>query len=164
MKIVLFLLLLFAIFVISLCVGSDGLNFSDLFAFSNDDLNGKIMREICLPHTLAALICGAALALSGAAMQSIFKNALASPYTLGISNAGAFGASFYIIFLQEIPFLSIEISTFISAFSCICVMMFLARFLARGLCFCNFLQTTQISQRRYFGLLGTSARQLLAQI
>jgi len=101
MKIVLFLLLLFAIFVISLCVGSDGLNFSDLFAFSNDDLNGKIMREIRLPHTLAALICGAALALSGAAMQSIFKNALASPYTLGISNAGAFGASFYIIFLQE---------------------------------------------------------------
>ena len=130
MKIVLFLLLLFAIFVISLCVGSDGLNFSDLFAFSNDDLNGKIMREIRLPHTLAALICGAALALSGAAMQSIFKNALASPYTLGISNAGAFGASFYIIFLQEIPFLSIEISAFISAFSCICVMMFLARFLA----------------------------------
>ena len=104
MKIVLFLLLLFAIFVISLCVGSDGLNFSDLFAFSNDDLNGKIMREIRLPHTLAALICGAALALSGAAMQSIFKNALASPYTLGVSNAGAFGASFYIIFLQEIPF------------------------------------------------------------
>ena len=164
MKIVLFLLLLFAIFVISLCVGSDGLNFSDLLAFSNDDLNGKIMREIRLPHTLAALICGAALALSGTAMQSIFKNALASPYTLGISNAGAFGASFYIIFLQEIPFLSIEISAFISAFSCICVMMFLARFLARWLCFCNFLPTTRISQRRYFGLLGTLARQLLAQI
>ena len=50
---------------------------------------------------LAAVAVGAGLSLAGAVMQCILKNPLASPYTLGLSNAAAFGAAFSVIFLQS---------------------------------------------------------------
>ncbi|MDA1259956.1 MAG: iron ABC transporter permease [Planctomycetota bacterium] len=45
-----------------------------------------------VPRVLFGFACGAALALSGAAMQTLLRNPLASPYTLGVSSAGSFGA------------------------------------------------------------------------
>ncbi len=48
---------------------------------------------------VGALLAGAGLAVAGVVMQCILRNPLASPFTLGISSASAFGASFAIIFL-----------------------------------------------------------------
>jgi iron complex transport system permease protein len=48
---------------------------------------------------VGALFAGAGLAVAGVVMQCILRNPLASPFTLGISSAAAFGASFAIIFL-----------------------------------------------------------------
>jgi iron complex transport system permease protein len=48
---------------------------------------------------IGALLAGAGLAVAGVVMQCILRNPLASPFTLGISSAAAFGASFGIIFL-----------------------------------------------------------------
>lgn len=45
-----------------------------------------------VPRVLFGFACGAALALAGAAMQTLLRNPLASPYTLGVSAAGSFGA------------------------------------------------------------------------
>jgi len=59
----------------------------------------QIIVNIRLPRILSAIVTGAALAVSGAAMQSILKNPLGSPFTLGISNAAAFGAAFAVILL-----------------------------------------------------------------
>jgi len=56
-----------------------------------------IVFGIRLPQALAAAIAGAGLAAAGAAMQSILRNPLGSPFTLGISQAGAFGAAFSVI-------------------------------------------------------------------
>jgi iron complex transport system permease protein len=56
-----------------------------------------IIHNIRLPHALAALLAGAGLAAAGAAMQSILRNPLGSPFTLGISQAGAFGAAFAVM-------------------------------------------------------------------
>ena len=119
----------FCVFLISLCVGSDGLNFTDLYNFFDEGRNGRIMRQIRLPHSLGAMLCGGVLAISGAVMQSVLKNPLASPYTLGISQAGAFGASFYIIFLSHLnlAFLNIEITAFLSSMICIFAIIFLAK-------------------------------------
>lgn len=52
-----------------------------------------IIYDIRLPHALAALLAGAGLSAAGAAMQSILRNPLGSPFTLGLSQAGAFGAA-----------------------------------------------------------------------
>jgi iron complex transport system permease protein len=49
---------------------------------------------------MAALL-GTALAMSGAALQSAFKNPLASPEILGVSQGAAFGAAFAILFLSN---------------------------------------------------------------
>jgi iron complex transport system permease protein len=65
-----------------------------------DAVTARIMWCIRLPRVLAAVLAGMALAVSGAAMQSILKNPLGSPFTLGISQAAAFGAAFAIIFLN----------------------------------------------------------------
>jgi iron complex transport system permease protein len=48
---------------------------------------------------VGALLAGAGLAVAGVVMQCILRNPLASPFTLGISSASAFGASFAIIFM-----------------------------------------------------------------
>lgn len=45
-----------------------------------------------VPRVLFGFACGAALALSGAAMQTLLRNTLASPFTLGVAAAGSFGA------------------------------------------------------------------------
>lgn len=60
---------------------------------------GRIVWEVRLPRILAAVIVGAGLSLAGTVMQSVLRNPLASPYTLGLSSAAAFGASFAIVFL-----------------------------------------------------------------
>lgn len=47
--------------------------------------------QIRLPRTLAVLLVGAALALSGAVMQALFENPLAEPGLLGVSNGAGVG-------------------------------------------------------------------------
>lgn len=58
-----------------------------------------IVWNIRLPQALAAITAGAGLAVSGAAMQSILRNPLGSPFTLGISHAAAFGAALSVMVL-----------------------------------------------------------------
>lgn len=52
-----------------------------------------VVSQIRLPRVLTALLCGAALAISGAAYQSMFMNPLVSPALLGVLAGAAFGAS-----------------------------------------------------------------------
>ena len=56
-----------------------------------------IVYEIRLPRILGALIVGAALAMAGAAFQSIFQNPLVSSDLLGVSNGAGFGAALAIL-------------------------------------------------------------------
>ncbi|QJT09558.1 FecCD family ABC transporter permease [Oceanidesulfovibrio marinus] len=58
-----------------------------------------IVWNIRLPQALASIVAGAGLSVSGAAMQSILRNPLGSPFTLGISHAAAFGAAFSVMIL-----------------------------------------------------------------
>ncbi|NVN13200.1 FecCD family ABC transporter permease [Nguyenibacter vanlangensis] len=62
-----------------------------------------IVWQIRLPYALMAVCVGAALGLSGAEMQTILNNPLASPFTLGVSAAAAFGASLAIVLQWRIP-------------------------------------------------------------
>ncbi len=57
----------------------------------------RIMRGIRVPRVLAALIAGAGLSVSGLIMQTDLNNPMASPSTLGVSNAAVFGANLSII-------------------------------------------------------------------
>jgi iron complex transport system permease protein len=58
-----------------------------------------IVWQIRLPQVLTAVVAGAGLAVGGTVMQSILRNPLGSPFTLGISHAAAFGAAFSVMIL-----------------------------------------------------------------
>lgn len=64
-----------------------------------DESIQNIIWNIRLPQALAAIVAGAGLSVAGVVMQSILRNPLGSPFTLGISNAGAFGAAVSVIVL-----------------------------------------------------------------
>ena len=55
--------------------------------------NMDIMLHLRLPRMVTALLAGAAMALSGSQMQSIFRNPLADPHIMGISSGAALGAA-----------------------------------------------------------------------
>lgn len=56
-----------------------------------------IIADIRLPRVLLAFFAGAALSASGAAIQSVLNNPLASPYTLGVSSGASVGAGIVIV-------------------------------------------------------------------
>lgn len=56
-----------------------------------------IVWDLRLHRILMGIVAGAGLGVSGAVMQGILKNPLASPFTLGISSAASFGAALAII-------------------------------------------------------------------
>ncbi len=60
-----------------------------------------IVWNIRLPQILAAVVAGAGLAVSGGVMQSVLRNPLGSPFTLGISHAAAFGAALAVMVLDS---------------------------------------------------------------
>jgi len=57
-----------------------------------DALWRNVLIDIRLPRVLFAMVAGAALAISGAAMQALFRNPLAEPGLIGISAGGSLGA------------------------------------------------------------------------
>ncbi|WOF15538.1 iron ABC transporter permease [Methanoplanus sp. FWC-SCC4] len=70
-----------------------------IFGSNVSDQFTAIIWNNRIPQALTAIVAGAALAVSGVAMQSILRNPLGSPFTLGISHAAAFGAAFSVIVL-----------------------------------------------------------------
>lgn len=89
--------LLLVCFFAAVCLGAVHLNLKDalgvLLTGAGSLKNELIILQIRLPQAMTAMIAGAGLAGAGAVMQSVLKNPLASPFTLGISHAAAFGAA-----------------------------------------------------------------------
>lgn len=85
---------------VCLFVGSSHMTFSDCIQAlmkKGTASNVRIIWNIRVPRVLAALIAGAGLSISGLIMQTTLNNAMASPSTLGVSNAAVFGANLSII-------------------------------------------------------------------
>ncbi len=102
------LFLIVGLLVLTLCVivaaqnGPMEIPFLDvvmhIFTFDSSGM-GRIVWNIRMVRIVGAMAAGAGLAVTGVVLQCILRNPLASSYTLGISSASAFGASFAIIFL-----------------------------------------------------------------
>jgi len=90
------------LFILGMVIGGMTLSVQDVVAsvlHPQDDQASLIVWSVRLPRVLAALIAGAGLAAAGVVMQSVLRNPLSSPYTLGISHAAGFGAAFAITVL-----------------------------------------------------------------
>lgn len=96
-------ILLMALVLVSLTVGTYDLSVEDILAVVGNELFGTALPEgsqdgivlliIRLPRILLAAIAGAALAVSGAAYQGMFKNPMVSPDILGVSSGAGTGAA-----------------------------------------------------------------------
>lgn len=92
-----------ALVVVSLTVGTYDVSAGDILAIVQSKLTGASMPEgsqadivlliIRLPRVLLAALAGAALAVSGAAYQGLFKNPMVSPDILGVSGGAGAGAA-----------------------------------------------------------------------
>ena len=94
--------LLLIAMVLSLWVGL-GMSFSevlDKLVHPDDSWETTKVWDARLKYVVAAILAGAALGIAGAVMQCILRNPLASPFTLGLSNAAAFGASIGILLID----------------------------------------------------------------
>lgn len=85
-------------FFVDLSVGSSNMNLTDmlnaLFAGpAGQAVDTIVLWDIRLPMTLTCVFVGGALGLAGLQVQTITANALASPYTLGITASASFGAA-----------------------------------------------------------------------
>ena len=92
---IMLIIALLVLFVISLMVGDVNFNIINaLKSLSNDDstLESIILMDIRLPRTLLAVLIGASLGLSGAALQGMVRNPLAEPGIIGVSTSAALGA------------------------------------------------------------------------
>ncbi len=86
---------------------------------SEGQQDSLILYELRLPRIIMCFLVGGVLAISGAIFQTIFRNPLASPYTLGISSGAAFGASLSILLANSFYYPSLINTTvfaLISAF------------------------------------------------
>jgi iron complex transport system permease protein len=82
--------LLMAILVLSPFIGAVSLHVEDIF--DSNHLSSTIFFDLRLPRVLFAFSAGVILSLSGLLFQTLFRNALMTPYTLGISSGAVLGA------------------------------------------------------------------------
>jgi iron complex transport system permease protein len=107
------LLLLLAVMVTGLSMGSSGASLDSVWTslFSNGTghtMEGSIIWRIRFPRVLLAALVGAALSLGGLVFQALLKNPLAEPYILGISGGAAIGGIIGIMLgLSRIPGVSL---------------------------------------------------------
>ena len=81
--------------------GSENVDFARALDFSypiGENTDRFILFAIRMPRIALALVTGASLAMSGAAMQALLRNPLASPFTLGVASGGTLGAALMIFF------------------------------------------------------------------
>ena len=80
-----------------------------------------IIEHIRLPRTLMGILVGATLALTGAAMQGLFRNPLADPGLIGVSSGAALGAALMIVLgssmLSALPSFVLPYATVLGAFA-----------------------------------------------
>jgi iron complex transport system permease protein len=83
-----------------------------------------ILFRIRLPRLLLALMAGAALSVSGASLQALFKNPLVNEYILGISFGAAFGAALSLVFLgKNFP---AQVAAFVFALGAVLVVLLIS--------------------------------------
>nr|WP_263967394.1 iron ABC transporter permease [Roseomonas sp. SXEYE001]MCV4208425.1 iron ABC transporter permease [Roseomonas sp. SXEYE001] len=139
-----------------------------------------IVWDVRLPYAVMAVLVGAALALSGAEMQTVLDNPLASPFTLGVSSAASLGAALAIVLGTGLTFVPqdwlVPANAFAFALAAMALLQFLARLRGAGVqalvlfgialvfafnalvALIQFMATEQALQQLVFWSMGSLAR------
>jgi iron complex transport system permease protein len=91
------------------------------------DVQQVIVQEIRLPRTILGFAIGAILGLSGAALQGLLRNPLASPSLFGAPQSAAFGAVLVIAFgLADVRSYALPVAAILAAFASVFVLLAIA--------------------------------------
>ena len=94
-------LMVVALFAIDMMVGSVSITANEVWAAITggecDPIKAKIILDVRLVKAIVAILAGAALAVSGLQMQTLFRNPLAGPYVLGVSSGASLGVALFIL-------------------------------------------------------------------
>ena len=124
---------LLSILILSPFIGAVTLHVEELF--DPDSLAFRIFFDLRIPRVLFAFCAGAILGLSGLLFQTLFRNALMTPYTLGISSGAVLGAGIAIkLGLGTIIFgiAAISVFGFLGAMLTVFLLIYLSQFLRAG--------------------------------
>ena len=102
LKFICMFLLIIVFFFLNIVVGTIAIPLNDAFSilFGNDQqpqVWQNIILKSRLPQAMTAMVAGAGLAISGLQMQTVFRNPLAGPSVLGISNGASLGVAFVVL-------------------------------------------------------------------
>ncbi|MDA7027451.1 iron ABC transporter permease [Bacillus sp. CLL-7-23] len=86
-----------------------------LFHFNSQNTAHQIIQELRIPRTISAMLVGACLAVSGAIMQGMTRNALASPEILSVTHGSAFAIAIAFAFFPGISSLGLMFWSFAGA-------------------------------------------------
>ena len=89
--------LLCVILLVAAFTGAVPISVVSLFDGGLDERQSAVLLSIRLPRVLLAAVVGASLAVSGAAMQGLFRNPLADPGLIGISSGAALAVAVVIV-------------------------------------------------------------------
>lgn len=106
MKKTLLYLISICILIITPFLGEINLKLSNILL--SDTIDYKVFWDLRLPRMVLAFFVGAVLALSGLIFQTIFKNQLITPYTLGIASGTTLFTAISIVFSLPYCFLFLE--------------------------------------------------------
>ena len=103
--IIAFLLLCISVLVfvaMNVCIGTVKISMEDIIASigGRQINNSRILWDIRMPRTMAAMILGGALALAGYLLQTFFHNPIAGPFVLGISSGAKMVVALVMVFLM----------------------------------------------------------------
>ncbi len=120
------LICLFLIIIISLVLGRYTLIFNSANLRDNPFLIDLIL-DLRLPRIATAVLSGISLTIAGYVMQSVFKNPLADPGIMGVSQAAGFGAALGILYFGQSPLLIKILSFAFSLLALFLVILFTRR-------------------------------------
>ena len=88
--------------VLNICIGTVRISASDIIAsaIGQEISNSRILWNIRMPRTMAAMMLGGALALAGYLLQSFFHNPIAGPFVLGISSGAKMVVALVMVFIM----------------------------------------------------------------
>ncbi|MBQ2374886.1 MAG: iron ABC transporter permease [Alistipes sp.] len=94
-------LMVIILLAIDMMVGSVSISVHEIWAALTggecDPIKAKIIIDVRLLKAIVAILAGAALAVSGLQMQTLFRNPLAGPYVLGVSSGASLGVALFIL-------------------------------------------------------------------